>query len=258
MKANLVLLILICIGIIACTPSSEEQNQPQDDSNYELIKEYYYPIDSLYEGRVYEYSNIANNEAYISHYWHLQSQQAEDGNTYLIWKRYNPLFQQDMYIKEWIVNDGVITQEYLIYTIDSATQERQVHENKISQNVVFPFKASKDSVMAYRFECEVKLPPDYLTVKLVRDRKFKQLTTFEYKGEEIDAALFANNDLYDIENKEEGGFWKQQKGVVEIYGKNIGLVYQEEKTAGQEGTEVIRLTNIYSLEEFEALARDKK
>ena len=116
---------------------------------------------------------------------------------------------------------------------------------------MFPFEASLDSVMAYRFVCEMKLPPDFLTAKLVRDRKFAKTLSYSYKGDSLEAVAFACTDLYDIENKEEGGFWQMKKAVIEVYAKGIGLVYQEEKTAGQEGSEVTRLNEIYSVEEFE-------
>ena len=62
--------------------------------------------------------------------------------------------------------------------------------------------------------------------------------------------------MYDIQNVEEGGYWTVKKGLIEIYAKGIGLVYQEERTAGQEGVEITKLTAIYTEKEFEKLKKN--
>lgn len=230
-------------------PTDETQ---QDSSNYFSTKAYYYPVEELAAGKVYEYVMLHDNEAYVSHYWMLQSEVDDAGNTFLIWKRFNPALQQDQYIKEWIVNDGVITKAYELYIQDS-TGKVETYTNKIEQNVVFPFQASTDSVMAYRFSCEMRLPPDFLTVKLVRDRKFSRPTSYVYAGDTLDAVIFTAMDFYDLEQKEEGGFWQQKEGVVEVYAKGIGLVYEESRTAGDSTSTVTRLNKTYSVPEFQGL-----
>ncbi|BDS14376.1 hypothetical protein [Aureispira anguillae] len=252
------LIFLFFISISSCTNPNPEEKNPTDetptvDSNHVYIKDFYFPLETLTKGKVYEYVVVHEEEVYLSHYWHLKSEQGTNGEQYLIWKRYGPNFEQNQYIKEWIIKDGVITQEYKFLIQDSTTQAVQEYSNEVSQNVVFPFSASLDSVMAYRFVCEMKLPPDFLTVKLIRDRKFNQFIRYTYQEKEVDAITFTSMDLYDIENRKEGGFWKQKRAVVEVYAKGLGLVYTEEKIAGEESTEVTRLSNIYSVEEFEKL-----
>lgn len=248
---------------MGCTTSSTTNNEVTDSTKVEhdnsfYTKDFYFPLEELKEGKVYEYVVVHNNETYLSHYWFLQSETAADGNNYLVWKRYNPKLEQDQFIREWVIKDGVITKEYKFYVEDSLSQTRKEYPNKVSQNVVFPFYASLDSVMAYRFVCEMRLPPDFLTVKLIRDRKFSESTRYSYEGKELDAIVFTSMDLYDIENKAEGGFWEQKRAVAEIYAKGIGLVYSEEKIAGEEQTEVTRLSKIYSIEAFEELKQRNK
>jgi hypothetical protein len=247
---SLMLLFLLC----SCTPVPEPEKA---ETNSFYSKAYYYPAEELSAGKVYEYVIVHEGEEYLSHFWHLQSEKDTEGNLFLIWNRYNAQLQNDQYIKEWIIEDGVITKEYNFFVLDSATNSIKEYPNDVSQNVVFPFNASTDSAMAYRFVCEMKLPPDFLTAKLIRDRKFAKSTKFNYNGKEVDAVAFTCTDLYDIENVEEGGFWNIKKAVVEIYAKGTGLVYQEEKTAGQEGSEVTKLRAIYSFEEFENLLESK-
>ena len=116
------------------------------------------------EGKVYKYVVEYEQQEYLSHYWHLSSKKDDKGDWYLTWIRYNNNLKKDQYIKELVFKDGVITQEYQFYVLDSNTQELKMYPNNVSQNIAFPFYASLDSVMAYRFVCDMKLPPDFLTV----------------------------------------------------------------------------------------------
>jgi len=243
--------------IASCQPkeSKETTTEPvqEVDNNTFYTKDYYYPVASLSEEKIYEYVVENEGETYLSHYLSLKKELGADGAIYLRSKYYGPNFKQNQEIKEWVIKDGVITQEYTFLVLDSVDQTLKKYPNEVSQNVVFPFYASLDSMMAYRFVCEMKLPPDFLTVKLIRDRKFNKKLSYIYKEEELEAIAFIATDLYDIENTEGGGFWKQKKGTIEVYAKGIGLVYKETKTAGAATTEVERLSTIYSVEEFEAL-----
>lgn len=235
------------------TPENTEESTQNGLDNTFYTKDYYYPVESLSEEKIYEYVLENEGQTYLSHYISLKTEIEEDGTIYLISKYYAPNFQQNQQIKEWIIKDGVITKEYTFLIMDSLSQNLKEYPNEVSQNVVFPFYASLDSAMAYRFVCEMKLPPDFLTVKLVRDRKFSKDLSYTYQDEVLDAVAFTATDLYDIENTEGGGFWNQKKASIEVYAKGIGLVYKETKTAGAEGTEVERLANIYSVKEFETL-----
>lgn len=248
---------LLLIFVLGCQSKESSQNTgevlQEVDSNTFYTKDYYYPVESLAEEKIYEYVVENEGQSYLSHYLSLKKELAEDGSVYLISKYYAPDFQQNQQIKEWIIKDGVITKEYTFLVLDSLSQAFKEYPNNVSQNVVFPFYAALDSSMAYRFVCEMKLPPDFLTVKLIRDRKFNQKLSYTYNKEVLEAISFTATDLYDIENTEGGGFWNQKKASIEVYAKGIGLVYKETKTAGGDGTEVERLSNIYSVEEFEAL-----
>ena len=162
-----IIFALLILFVYSCTPANNNREQDPTDQNSFYTKDYYYPVEDLDSGKVYEYVVVHEGEEFISHYWHLQSKKDTNGNLFLIWERYNGLLKKDQYIKEWIINDGVITKEYNFFILDSTTKELNEYPNNVSQNVVFPFNASLDSVMAYRFVCEMKLPPDFLTSKLI-------------------------------------------------------------------------------------------
>ncbi len=243
--------------LIGCAPQtaddSSSRKNPISTPNTFYTKPYYYPVEALKAGKVYEYSLMKENRSFVTHYWHLQTEQDASGQVFLIWNRYNPLFEQDQYIKEWIVRDGVVIKDYVFFVKDSTEASSTRYINKVEENIVFPFQASLESNMVYRFSCVLLLPPDSLTVKLVRDRKFHEEMEYLYDGKTLEAVAFVSNDLYDIEDKVEGGFWQQEKITKEIYVKGLGLVEEEVQTKGDATIEVTRLSKIYTWEEFEKL-----
>lgn len=248
MKYLFLVFVLVCF--YACTPNSQNTSPDWGGAG---LGEFYYPLDSLREGKVYEYVVVFDGKEYLLNYWHIKSEKDEKGNDYLIWERYSPKKVKDQYIKEWVVKEGVITKEYAFYVMDSITNTLKEFPNNVSQNVVFPFFPSTDSAMAYRFACDMKLPPEFINVKLIRDRKFKEKISFKHRGIEKEAISFTSSDLYEIQDNTEGGYWKQKKNVLEIYAKGIGLVHREETTDGVADTEVTKLRNVFSFEEFEKL-----
>ncbi|MFK7796381.1 MAG: hypothetical protein AB8E82_02930 [Aureispira sp.] len=247
----------VCLCLMACesptppaiTVGSEEPTPITHTFN---TQSYYFPVEELKQGKIYEYSVMQDSAAFVTHYWHLQTEVGAQGQTFLIWKRYNPFFEQDQYIKEWIVKDGVVTTAYEMFIKDSTAQNATRYVNKVEENIVFPFEAALDSNMVYRFSCALTLPPDFVTVRLIRDRQFSQPLVYPYQGKKVPAVAFACTDLYDLEDKEEGGYWEQKTTSVEIYAEGIGLVYTEQKNE-EKISSINQLTHIYTLEEFEIL-----
>ena len=237
---KLILVIITTVLLFSCHSSTE---QAWD------VAAYYFPFDSLFEEKVYEYVLEKEGSEYVSHYWSYKSV-IENNQKYLICKRYDPQFQLDQSIKEWILDDGVITQEYVFHIFDSVQQAYRTYENKISQNIVYPFKPTQDSAMAYRFVCEMKLPPHFLKAKLVRDRRFLHTSRLNVLGKERKVVFFESKDFYDIENENEGGFWNLEKETIETYAEGIGLVHQETRTKGESGIEVLRLSRVLGINEI--------
>lgn len=235
---------LMLLVLYSCTPT---------DAPPQIVatRAHYFPIENLFDGVVYEYSIAEQDQSYRSHYWHLQST-IENGDTFLIWKRYNPLFENDQYIKEWIIRDGVITQEYYFYAYDSTEQAFRPYVNEVEQNVVFPFHAVTDSNSVYRFTSTVTLPPSFVKVKLIRDRRFAGQQDVNYQGQSYSTIVFESEDYYDLDGQEEGGFWEQRQQLKEIYAEGIGLI-EEERTGPDGQPRKTYLSNRYTSAEFEQL-----
>ncbi len=134
---------VLILSVYSCTPANTDKEQNPTEQNSFYTKDYYYPLADLDSGKVYEYVVVHEGKEFISHYCHLQSKKDTNGNLFLIWERYNGRLQKDQYIKEWIIDDGVITKEYKFFVPDSATQELKEYPNNVSQNVVFPFNVKK-------------------------------------------------------------------------------------------------------------------
>lgn len=236
--------------LIACDSTQNEPTIPTVvEQGFVQTKDYYYPIDKLTVPKVYEYSMVYEGEYYIDQYWRVQRSE-RDGATYLQMQGYNPLFQQNMYTEELILEDGVLTQKYDMLQLDSATQELKRYPNTLTQSIIFPFRTATDSQMVYRYETTSKTPPQFVTTKLVRDRKFKEFSTFDYQEKTYEAAIFSIKNLYDIEDKENGGFWNMTAEGEEVYAKGLGLV--QKRTVNDQGeVSLEQLTNVYSLAEFE-------
>ncbi|MCH2046747.1 MAG: hypothetical protein MK212_21715 [Saprospiraceae bacterium] len=246
------LVYLSMIGILALACENDPSNNHTPELETVNLKPYYYPLDSLQDGWVYEYADQASK--IVTHYWFFKVVKDEAGDRYLVAVRYNGFFEQDQISREWIVANGTISKDYKILVRDSLTGIAEAYTADISENVVFPFEAVKDTNLAYRFECSFSLPPDTNIInKLTRDRKFREFSTYNLHGDEVDVAVFQNKDFYDIEDVANGGFWTVEKEVTEIYAKGIGLVYQAEKTIDKTNPippREIFLSNIYTMEEF--------
>lgn len=252
-KASFLLLVIHGIGLfLLLFLSSCETTSSDSDTFY--TRPYYFPIEELAAGQVYEYHNIQDETSYLSHFWHLTST-VEGSDTFLIWKRYNPLFEQDQYIKEQIFKDGAVVKEYYLYVYDSVQQQRRAYP--VEQTAIFPFQAATDPNMVYRYSASMTLPPDFVTVRLNRDRRFVGAVPkpFQLEDQSLQTIVFQSKDLYDIEDTTQGGFWNDERHVREYYAAGIGLVETQESGTGPSALnpKITRLVKRHNVPAFDRL-----
>lgn len=228
-----------------------ETPAPDRPSTFDT-RPYYFPIESLEAGLVYEYQHLQEGTRYLSHFWHLTSL-VEAGDTFLLWKRYNPLFEQDQYIKEQIFKEGAVVQEYYLYAYDSNRQQRRAYP--VQQDAIFPFQAAIDSHLVYRYSAHMTLPPDFVTVRLHRDRRFVGTDSKPYSlaDQSSPTIVFQSKDLYDLEDTTQGGFWNDERQVREYYAQGIGLVETQEWSKGDPTPKIVRLVKRHSVPDFDRL-----
>lgn len=208
------------------------------------IKAYYFPIESLMEGKVYEYRSV-DNELDPPFYWYYRS--LREGNaTYLTGMYYDPDFAPFQYVREEKVRNGMLLTEFFWFEKDSLGQPVKVPVS-IKEGNVFPFEVSLPGNVLVSSICW-KLPTDTLTkMTFVRNRQFDGDTTYTFRGKAYDCVKFHVRELIDNERE---GHLEQEYLAREIYAKGIGLVYFK-KDIAEDWKMEYELVHIYNKKTFE-------
>lgn len=248
------LYLLIVLLFCACQGNGSEKSKTSADAAQPL-KKFYYPVDSLEDGLVYEF--VDDSTGNTINYYLFKTVKDEAGDKFLICTGYNAFFEQQFMSREWIVADGTIQKDYLIMQFDSASGKSLVRPAKIEEAVVFPFSPVKDSAMAYRFRIKFTLLPDTaLLYDFIKDRRFDSFTTCSFEGKELKAAKIKINETREgADRTQDGGHWSVKQTSTEIYAEGIGLVSVEQKYENRSA--VSRLKRRMSVEEFQKLLKPK-
>ena len=94
---------------------------------------------------------------------------------------------------------------------------------------------------------------------LIKNRRFMGDTTFVYQGQTHESILFEVRELFERDDQEEGYFEQEFSGI-EIYAKDIGLVYYRKEITSELIIEY-QLVDQYPMteleEKFENLLEEK-
>lgn len=230
----------------ACQPSDGKKN----------IRAYYFPLDELKEGLVYEYESVGN-DSLQSVYWYYRSLYQEEGVflTGTNYGQYPGLGLVPMqFVREEMISDGMLLADLYLYETDSSGKQQQVPVEKIV-DTAFPFEVSEDGGI---FLYKVKWTPwsDSLsTITLIKNRRYLRDTSITFRGKTHQAVLFEVKELLEHNHQEEGYFEQQFNGV-EVYAKNIGL-FSYKKVIGDAFTLAYQLKARYPMEQLEAKVRQE-
>ncbi len=190
------------------------------------IKAYYFPLEDLKEGKIYEYQAVGT-DSIAPFYWHFQTVQKGE-NTYLISQYFDHNFRLQQFTKEEIVKNGTLLTDFFLYAVDTITGQQVQYPVNIEANNAFPFEVG-DSTGTFLFKLYWT---DYLNpnqkIRLIRNRYFMGDATYSFNGKEIDCVRFYTKELLEIE---EEGFQELQYDGIELYAKNIGLIYFKKEIA---------------------------
>jgi hypothetical protein len=199
-------------------------SQCGDTGTYDL-RDYYFPVDSLANGRVYEYRS-PSEENDPPFYWYYRSIE-QDGQLFLAAMFYDADFSPYQVVREEVVESGIILHDFFLYEPDTADTQKQVPVEVI-ENSVFPFHPSEVGAV-YVYNISWSMPSDSGAVtSLIRNRQFMGDTSVVYQGERYDAVNFYVRELIDIENE---GHTEHEYDGWEIYAKGLGLVYTRKNVA---------------------------
>ncbi|MFT4760508.1 MAG: hypothetical protein ACI9XO_002955 [Paraglaciecola sp.] len=230
--------LLLFILFFSCQNGNNTSNEKRN------IRDFYFPIDQLFEGKVYEYQSVGN-EHDPPFYWYYRTLNTGE-NVYFTGMYYDYNFTPFQFIREEEMSNGMSLQDFYWYETDSLTNTQNKVDVNISSSNVFPFQVSNPPGVVVS-SINWKLPTDSLTtMTFIRNRQFNRDTLVEFQNRKVDAIQM--NVLELIDNEREGHL-EQEYSATEIYGKGIGLIYFE-KNIASEWKMKYKLVDIYSMDEF--------
>lgn len=223
--------LCLCIVFVGCTNGKRN------------IKAYYFPIENLYEGKVYEY-NVKMGEQSLPEYWYVHTEE-QNGKQYLFTARYDHQFNMRQLLSEEVVFNGTLVSKYFLYDIDSVGKNIQIPV-QVPQNNLFPFEVT-DATGVFIFEANWTSPKDSThKTTVIKNRRFQGDSDFLFQEKKQSCITFSTHDL--VEDKREGTLSLEQKGT-EQYAKNIGLIHLK-KEIGKNTLEYT-LVDIFGMSELE-------
>ncbi len=211
------------------------------------LKQYYFPIDSLSEGLVYEYELLNDAGANQSHFWFYKTH-SDKGKQMFSGQYYNASGAVQQFTLEEITASKAIAQEYRLFSYDS-TGKMLKADLSISKNQIYPFgKPDPEAILKFKINWTDPVETKYSN-ELNRGRVFQQFTQFPYKGKQLECAEFLMVENIEVEEKD-AGVQTLETTTKELYTPGIGLIYYQKKIAGS-ATYTYQLKDRISMQEFE-------
>ena len=234
------------LGILCCLLAGACAGDGKRD-----VRDYYYPLDDLWSGKVYEY-DLAAGDSSSPEYRYFRTIDRDSG-LFLTGTFYDSRFQIGQIIREGVGEEGIYVKEYSLYDADPETG-RQIQANAVIDSPeVFPFRV-KDSVGVYMFSMNYQPPADpNTTIFLNRRRIFLgDAPAFEFRGQTYICIRFGLLEEIGTQN---GGTDLLEGRGEEWYAKDLGLVYYR-KTFGDKNQIKVeyKLRDVYPMSELEKKA----
>jgi hypothetical protein len=219
------------------------------------IRAYYFPVENLRKGQVYEYT-VAQNGIEASEYWYYRTF-VRDSGLFLAATYYDQNFQIGQIMREKIEPAAAVARSYFFYEIDSTRLEDEnggqvQSEANIQSAQVFPFEVS-DSAQAYAFALQYRPATDPRFAVTVRRERFflGDGPAFTFRGRSFKCVRFGLREFIGSQNTKSIDIEAQGE---EWYAKGLGLVwYRKTYGAGAFSLEG-RLTDIFPMAELEKRA----
>lgn len=187
------------------------------------MRPYYYPVDELQEGLVYEYRSVGTLQL-EPEYWYFRSF-FTDTATYLTGQYYNSRFYVEQFFREEYASNGSKMIDYILYEQDSSGQSHPNYTKILAPNGL-PFeKPDSSQIFLYKLQWNDRTFPGRTTT-LIRNRRFIGFEKWEWQNKKVDCAVF---EVREIVETEEEGFQEIQLNGIERYAKGFGLVYYEKQ-----------------------------
>ncbi len=228
-------MILLCLNVV---------NSCQSETATKNIRSYYYPVVDFMDGKVYEYRAV--NDSLAPFYWYFRTTISR-GDTIITSEYFDHNFVVQQLTNEEIVTNGVILNDFYLYETDSLTGQQKQNPVRVEVDNVFPFEVTDSTgLFLYKVFWRDYYQPNQ-KYRLIKNRHYMGETTYVYKGQYLDCVQFLNKELLEIE---EVGFQEVRYNSVELYAKNIGLIYLRKEIEGNIVQEY-ELADIYEMSDLE-------
>jgi hypothetical protein len=193
------------------------------------IEKYYFPVEQLKGGKVYEYRGDGN-DSLPTYYWYYNTlspdpKQSDQKGEFLTGTYYDAQFNIKQLVKEEKVSNGMLLDQAFIYA-----KEGVGTPFKIIGNNVFPFEVTDtNAIFLYKIAYQ-ETADSNSTTTLIRNRRYLGTTRSVFKGQKVDAIEFEVRER--IENDGAGRWQYEYKGR-EVYAKGIGLIAVSKKINGR-------------------------
>jgi len=200
----------------------------------------FYPLPSmLKEPKVYRYISLLDTA--LSDEYRLMQSIGDNKITACIYDEEGRPMQ---WYTEQVTSSGVVMDQYKLMATTTKGNPISI-STKILFDDVFPFFPQAGGIFLFRMKWK-GYGADSLKYELIRNRTFMGDTNYEYDGRKLKAVQFKVRDR--VETEQDGILPLEFFGI-EIYAKDIGLVYYRKKISSERTLEY-QLENIYTLEEF--------
>jgi len=230
-----VLTLLFGLSILySCQPKNSTKN----------IRSYYYPVADFMDGKVYEYKAV--NDSLAPFYWYFRTTISR-GDTIITSEYFDHNFVVQQLTNEEIVKNGVILNDFYLYETDSLTGQQKRNRVRVEVDNVYPFEVTDSTgLFLYKVFWKDDSEPNQ-KYRLIKNRHYMGEDTYTYKGQSLPCVRFLNRELLEIEAV---GFQEVTYNSIELYAKNIGLVYFR-KEIDRNIVQEYRLADIYDMAELE-------
>ena len=215
------------------------------ENNFRNLESFYFPIQKLGDGLVYEYRNPQHDS--VAPFYHYFRNVKKGDSIFLVGMQYNYLFEPQQLTVEEKISNGMLLTESILYQNDS-TGKQVAMPMEIEVGSVFPFKIKDENgVFVYNVKWHEATDSSKFT-RLIRNRSYVSDTSFVFEGRGHPAVKFLVREK--VESFDEG-FVEHEFNTHEIYAESLGLVYYRKEVTPQLVIEY-QLTDTYPMSDLEA------
>ena len=234
MRNRLTFFCFTLLLLAACTSDDDLRN----------LRNYYFPVDQLRGGMVYEYVS-EQGDSVTTEYWYYRTF-VRDSGMFMVGTYYDAQFQIGQIVRQKITESGAVAREYFLYETDAATGKQTQIRTTLESAQLFPFTA-RDSTVKVVFSLKYHPTDDPEGgIEISRDRHFLgSAPEFEFRGEKIPCIRFGlEESIAGLEGRGE-----------EHYALGLGLVYYR-KAYGPRGDVRFeyKLHDVFPMSELERRA----